>query len=162
MLCLCLLTRIVYINVQLTRWPSGISPDFGASAPGFETRLCLLFCFVVVVILLLSNCVICRIFWHSFCNVNSFHIIYCKVCDQLNGYKDTDLASLILFERTAYHKQEVCLFVCVFIRSHSNCSSNILNIGWLLLKMINIDGQKCQFTDRSFRILTVLICRTSL
>jgi len=56
--------------------------------------VCLFFCFHFLsknTLIVTKNC-------NSFCNVIFLgHLTHCKICDRLNVYKDTDLASLIWY-----------------------------------------------------------------
>ena len=67
---------------QLTRWCSGNASALGARGPGFNPRLrqgflCLIFCFVVVVLLLFlsKNTLFIAKYCNSFYNVNLFSIL---------------------------------------------------------------------------------------
>ena len=85
---------------QLTLLCSGNASAFGARYPGFyswlrQGFLCLNICFVVVVFLDFANKhIICYKIVHFLYNVNLLSILtYCKICDRLYWYKDTDIAS---------------------------------------------------------------------
>jgi len=87
---------------KLTGWCSGKASALGARGPEFNSSLrqgflCLIFCFVVVVFLLF--CPKTHYFSQKFpipftMLIYVVYLMYCKICDRLWGYKDTDRASL--------------------------------------------------------------------
>ena len=86
---------------QLTRWCSGNASALGARGFGLNPRLrrgflCLIFGFVVVVFLLF--CPKTHYLSQKFAIsltiiIYLVYLTYCKICDRLQGHKDTDLAS---------------------------------------------------------------------
>ena len=79
-----------YLYPLLTRWCSGLRICFSARGPGFNPRirqgfLCLIFCFVVVVILLfVKTHYLSKKFAIPFTMlIYLVYLTYCKICDRL-------------------------------------------------------------------------------
>ena len=92
---------------QLTRWCSGNASDLGAKGPGFSPRIRQGFlCFIFFALLLLCFTFLSKTHYLSqkfaipfILLIYLVYFTYCKICDRLYGYKDTDLASLKLDQR---------------------------------------------------------------